>query len=104
WRPDSNTNLTVLGSFQNDWAGFGNQFLPAQGTLLSNPNGMLPMNAFVGDPNYNSFTRTQYWVGYQFEHRFNDAITVRQNLRYASVDSRTEAYIGAGLQPNLTTL
>lgn len=104
WRPDSNTSLTVLGSFQNDWGGFGNQFLPAQGTLLFNPNGMLPMSAFVGDPNYNSFTRTQYWVGYQFEHRFNDAITVRQNLRYASVDSGTEAYIGTGLQPNLTTL
>ncbi|MBS0221419.1 MAG: TonB-dependent siderophore receptor [Proteobacteria bacterium] len=104
WRPDSDTTLTLLGQFQNDWAGIGTQFLPAQGTLLFNPNGVLPTSAFVGEPNYNSFHRTQFWAGYQFEHRFNDAVTVRQNLRYASVDTRLESLAGAGLQPNLFTL
>ena len=54
----------------------------------------------LGDPNDNSFTRSQFWLGYQLEHRFNDAITVRQNLRYASVDTNLAAVIATSLQPN----
>ena len=55
---------------------------------------------FFGDPNDNSFTRSQFWLGYQLEHRFNDAITVRQNLRYASVNTNLAAVIATSLQPN----
>jgi len=104
WRPSADTSLTLLGLFQRDVNGVGTQFLPTQGTLFFNPNGMLAPNAFLGDPNRNSFTRNQWWAGYLFEHRFNDAITVRQNLRYASVDTNLQAVIGTGLQANLRTL
>ena len=104
WQPSSDTTLTVLGQFQRDVNGVATQFLPAQGTLMPNPFGTLPMSAFVGDPNYNSFQRTQFWAGYMLEHRFNEAITVRQNLRYASVDTNLAAVIGVGLQANLRTL
>ena len=104
WRPDEDTTLTLLGLFQRDVFGLGTQFLPAQGTVLPNPFGTLPMSAFVGEPNYNIFGRSQWWAGYQFEHRVNDAITLRQNLRYAAVDINMESLGGAGLQDNLFTL
>ena len=100
WKPGKDTTLTILGQFQRDVNGVATQFLPAQGSLWYNPNGMLPASAFLGDPNDNSFTRSQFWLGYQLEHRFNDAITVRQNLRYASVNTNLAAVIATSLQPN----
>ena len=100
WKPGKDTTFTILGQFQRDANGVATQFLPAQGSLWYNPNGMLPSSAFLGDPNDNSYQRNQFWLGYQLEHRFNDAITVRQNLRYASVDTNLAAVIATSLQPN----
>ena len=45
-----------------------------------------PTRLFTGDPNYDKFEQEQFRIGYQFEHRFNDALKVRQNLRYGEVD------------------
>ena len=104
WRPDMDTTLTVLGSYQRDDSGVAIQFLPSVGTLYPNPNGQLPVSKFVGEPGFNQFTRTQYWVGYQFEHHASDVWTVRQNLRYASIDTMVKAVIGAGLQSDNQTL
>jgi iron complex outermembrane recepter protein len=104
WKPDLDTTWTFLGSYQRDVTGVEIQFLPAQGTLLANPNGVVPINKFVGEPGYNQFSRTQYWAGYQFEHRADDTWTLRQNLRYAAVDTDVKAVIGTGLQSNLQTL
>ncbi len=104
WRPTIDTTFTVLGSFQKDDGGDAIQFLPAQGTLRPNPNGTVPIDKFVGEPGFNQFTRTQYWAGYQFEHRANDTWTFRQNLRYASIDTQVKAVIGAGLAADLQTL
>jgi iron complex outermembrane receptor protein len=100
WRPDKDTSLTLLGQFQRDVNGVATQFLPAQGTIWPNINGTLPMSTFLGDPNDNSYTRSQFWAGYQFEHRFNDAISFHQNLRYASVDTNLAAVIASSLQAN----
>lgn len=104
WRPNLDTTLTVLGSYQRDNSGVSIQFLPSQGTLLPNPNGIVPVSRFTGEPGFNKFERTQYWAGYQFEHRASDVWTLRQNLRYASLDTTVKAVLGAGLQPDLQTL
>lgn len=97
WKPDLDTTLTVLGSFQKDDGGVSIQFLPASGTLYPSVNGPIPINRFVGEPGFNQFTRTQYWAGYQFEHQINNTWTVRQNLRYAALDTEVKAVMGAGL-------
>jgi len=104
WHPDADTSFTILGQFQRDVNGVATQFLPTQGTILPNVNGQLPSSTFVGDPNYNSFLRSQGWIGYQFEHRFSDAFTVRQNLRYAALDTNLSAVIGTSLAANQYTL
>src|SRR5262249_38230832 len=96
WKPNIDTTLTVLGAFQRDVTGVAIQFLPARGTLLPNPNGVVPISKFVGEPGFDQFTRTQAWAGYQFEHHANDIWTVRQNLRYAVVDTNLKAIIGQG--------
>ena len=59
---------------------------------------------------FDHFERSQYWLGYQFEHSFDQIWTVRQNVRYTDVDTNTYAVAGGGalgmtaLQPNLQTL
>lgn len=109
WRPDADTTFTVLTAFQRDDAGVSIQFLPTLGTLFPNPNGKIPIDKFVGEPSFNSFTRTQYWAGYQFERHLNDTWTVRQNLRYASIDTNLKSVIAtpggaSALQPDGRTL
>jgi iron complex outermembrane receptor protein len=85
FRPTEDTTLTVLGHY-----GFDDtkslQFLPSQGTLYVNPFGRIPRSRFLGEPGYDNFRREEFSIGYQFEHRFNDAVTIRQNLRYGGVD------------------
>jgi iron complex outermembrane recepter protein len=95
WRPNDDTTFTVLTSYLHDpKAGFWNQ-LPYQGTLLPNKFGPIPRIFFVGDPSFESNKLTQYLLGYQFEHRFDEVWTVRQNFRYAHSDiSYREVQLG----------
>ncbi|PQV46769.1 TonB-dependent siderophore receptor [Paraburkholderia sp. BL21I4N1] len=86
WKPDENTTLTVLAKYQRDPdVGYYNN-VPAIGSVLDSPNGRISSHLNVGDPNFDSHARTQYSIGYDFEHRFNPTWTVRQNLRYTVVN------------------
>ena len=40
----------------------------------------------TGDPSFNKSEVTQGTIGYRFEHKFDDAITFRQNMRYGAHD------------------
>ena len=90
WRPDRDTTLTVLGSFQKDNTK-NIAFLPYVGTVVPNSFGKIPTSRFTSDPASDNFSRDQNLIGYQFSHRFNDNFTVRQNARFADlrVDERT---------------
>jgi iron complex outermembrane receptor protein len=110
WKPDLDTSFTFLSGYQRDVTGLALQFFPAVGTLLPNPNGRIPLTKFLGEPGFDHFDRTQAWVGYQFEHSFNEIWTVRQNVRYFDLQTNTYAVAGAGalgsqaLQPDNRTL
>ncbi len=90
WRPDNDTTITFLGTYQNDPnAGFYNQ-LPANGvgTLYPLANGSkIPTSFFSGDPAYDKMQRTLGSGGYLLEHRFDNVWTVRQNLRLQENDA-----------------
>lgn len=106
WRPDANTTLTVLANYQSEWGGKTSfNYLPTSGTLTFNPNGRLPRNLYVGEPTFDQFSRQQASIGYLFEHRFNDVLTVRQNLRFVDVDTDLKALNRSGeLQADNQTL
>ncbi|ULA62185.1 MAG: Iron complex outermembrane recepter protein [Nitrospira sp.] len=111
WRPQTNTSFTILGHFQKDDAGNTLQFLPPEGTLRGNPNGVLPINRFVGEPGFDRWKRQQYSIGYAFEHRFNEMWKIEQNFRYADVrtDYPTTFYLdflrdGAGVPTDFRTI
>ncbi|SFL70711.1 TonB-dependent siderophore receptor [Methylobacterium pseudosasicola] len=90
WRPDEDTHLTLLGFYQNDPDNNFSGWLPAEGTLVPNPAGRIRRRFFPGEPGFDAYDRQQYMAGYAFEHRFDATWAVRQNLRYAHIDTRFE--------------
>ena len=74
----------------------GDEFLPALGTLTASPFGKIPTNRYVGSKEGDRFNRLQYGIGYEAEHRFNDAFTLRQNVRYLHIDYDWQQHYGIG--------
>lgn len=105
WKPGEDTELTVLARWQKADTAQGGGFLPAAGTLLPNPHGKIPRERYTGEPGWNDYVKTMRSLGYEFSHRFSDAATFRQNLRYGKVDVDHDAGVGAfGLQDDQRTL
>lgn len=69
WRPNADTSFTLLTHFQRD-----------RTDGESRP--VYPTHVPVGDYDFNRYDRRQYAIGYLLEHRYNDALTLRQNARY----------------------
>jgi iron complex outermembrane receptor protein len=105
WNIDDNTHLTLLSFYQKDSNHGGDGgFLPAAGTLLANPHGKISVSTNVGEPGINFFGRELYSIGYEFNHKFNDHITVVQDLKYLRQDENFISVYGGGLQADLHTL
>ncbi|WP_050032623.1 TonB-dependent siderophore receptor [Bradyrhizobium sp. LTSP857] len=96
WRPTNNTSWTVLGTYQKDTTGSTTAFLPHEGTLYPGPNGFIPVSRFTSEPGWDRYQTETGAVSSLFEHRFSDALTVRQNMRYAHVEG-----IYHGLYPDV---
>ena len=75
---DRNTQLTILGEYARSKTGGSAGFVSENGNIT---------NRESGDPAYKDFVLKQARIGYEFEHRFSDDLTFRQNLRYAEVDA-----------------
>ncbi|MCJ9704939.1 TonB-dependent siderophore receptor, partial [Bradyrhizobium sp. SHOUNA76] len=86
WRPTNDTSWTVLGTYQKDTTGSSTAFLPHEGTLFAGPNGLIPINRFASEPGWDRYRTETGAVSSLFEHRFSDALTVRQNMRYVHVE------------------
>lgn len=85
WDISDKTSLTVLTSYQkSEYVPI--RGLPAQGTILPNPNGDVSFKRFVGVPGLDHYNTEQTLLGYEFSHAFNDHITLRQHLRYNTLN------------------
>ena len=84
--PDADTQLTLRGFYQYDpEGGYFNSIYPrflAPEEFRSD----LDRKLNVGDPSFDSYEREQYAVGYSFDHRFNDVVSVSSNTRYSAID------------------
>ncbi|MFP4229449.1 MAG: TonB-dependent siderophore receptor [Salinivenus sp.] len=85
WRPTDATTLTLLGRYQQDDTR-SSQRLPVSGTLEPNPNGDIPVDRFLGEPGVDQYDRSQWSIGYLFNHDFGERWSVDQKVRYYSVD------------------
>lgn len=96
WSPDGDTSLTVYGYYQRDESNNTPGFLPYVGTVVPAAYGKISRELFTSDPGVDTFERDQAMVGYEFEHKFNETFTVRQNARYAHLDSTYQLVYGNG--------
>ena len=94
WKPDEANQLTVLARFQKAETMSGAGFLPAEGTLLPNPNGRIPANRFTGEPGENGYDKDSRSIGWDYRHDFGGGVRFRQNARYAVTEVETGATVG----------
>jgi iron complex outermembrane receptor protein len=76
WRIGDQTTLTFEAEYL-DSRHSNDTGLPARGTVLSNPNGKIPINRFLGEPSFDKNDRRVGRAGYVLEHRFNNDWSLR---------------------------
>lgn len=85
WRPSADTSLTLLAAYQRSKSVYPTA-VPVTGSLRFNPNGQLPRDRFLGEPNHNNFDLESTSASLLFEHAFSDTLKVRQSLRQYNAD------------------
>lgn len=92
---DEDTDLTLLGQYQYSPSEPYFGALPYYGTVKRLPDGNRFRRSFYdGDKGFQRNEATDYHLGYEFAHRFNDHIKFRQNLRYAHNDADYKSAYG----------
>lgn len=104
FQPDYYNKLTLYARVQNDPKMGAQTSLPVAGTAKSNPNGKLPVDAYPGESDHNTFSRKQAAVGYSAEHFFNDDWSTTLNGRYSGETSKYNAVIFSGLEADQRTI
>ncbi|MCW0456110.1 TonB-dependent siderophore receptor [Xanthomonas sacchari] len=92
WAPSDATRLTLLSQFGRTRAGVYLRMRPAVGSLVPTAIGThLPSRLFESDPVYNRFDLDTAMLAALFEHRVNEVLSLRQNVRYGrlKVDYRS---------------
>ena len=90
------TSLTLQAYLQHDPNGGYHGGNPADGMLHPRNGLRLSDHFFEGEPDIDDYERTQQSFSYQFEHRFNDVFTARQNFRYQDSDVSMDRVYSAG--------
>lgn len=104
WRPDGDTSLTLLGLYQHDPYATSYGAIVPQGSVLFNPLGIIPVNFYDGDKNFEKFDRTQISLGYIFNKRLDDTWTVRMNGRWFHIMQDYASVYTVDLSPDFATL
>ena len=103
WQIGERTKLTLEAEYLDRPKSNGQQGLPAVGTVLSNPNGEIPRNRNLGEPD-DFDDSSAIRVGYDLEHRFSDNWQIRNAFRFSQVDNARELFSNAGLAADNRTL
>lgn len=104
WWAGDRTTITLLGQAIDDhinaaWP------LPAAGFISGNPNGDIPRDLNVGEPDHqNHVDRRRLMGGYELAHGFTDAVTLRQNARVSHFRSDFQGIYPSYLDADQRTL
>jgi iron complex outermembrane receptor protein len=93
WKPDEDTSLTVLASHQDTYTGFAPPMSYALSTYSATPGYKIGRDQFVGEPGYDHFNNRMDTLGYLFEHRFSDNLSVNHSLRYFQANTNWDYLI-----------
>jgi len=87
WRPSGWFEWTLLGNVQKDRSGSSTAFLPREGTIQDNPNGRIPTNRFVSEPDFDRYHTDQDAVTSLLKIGLGTRWTLSQNARYMESES-----------------
>lgn len=86
WRPNARHSVTLFGEYQYDRSKNTNALLGLAGTLHAAPNGPIPTDLFIGEPDWDRYGGTRRRFGYAAESSLTNAWQLRHNLRHDRVD------------------
>ncbi len=81
WQIDPDTSLTLLAQYQERQTA-ASPMLYQDGERLT--------DFWQGDEYFDKLEQRKWSVGYEFEHTFNEAFTLQQNLRYGQLDTTNQ--------------
>ncbi|EIZ80556.1 TonB-dependent siderophore receptor [Novosphingobium sp. Rr 2-17] len=92
WQVTPDTDVTLLGLYQEDDTGSTSQFLPVVGTLVANPNNSEKLNryTFVGKPGWDRYSGRTLQGGGSITHSFSENVTLSLKARY--IDSNLKYF------------
>lgn len=88
-------SLTTYGEYQYDRSKNTNAFLGREGTLEPAPNGPIPTDVFIGEPDWDRYGGTRWRAGYEARLFLNPSWQLRQSLRYDNVQGLMETMYAA---------
>ncbi|HEX7803172.1 MAG TPA: TonB-dependent siderophore receptor [Pseudoxanthomonas sp.] len=95
WKPNADTTLTAYAEYQKDETGNTNGFFPIVGTLTAAPNGKIPYDTFISEPDWDHYGGTRKRIGYEFEQKLGDNWTLRHHLRHDDIDGKMRTMYAA---------
>ncbi len=95
WRPNATDSVTAYAEYQYDRSKNTNAFLPRAGTLEAAPNGPIPVDLFIGEPDWDRYGGTRTRVGYAVEVALSDDWKLRHDLRHDRVDGLMKSMYAA---------
>lgn len=104
WQLSEDTKLALdaeYSRFRQNTNAFG---LPAIGTVLDNPNGKIPRERYLGDPDADERKTDLYRVGLNLEHKFSENWQIRSAFNAGFRLSDEFAVFEFGLQDDNRTL
>ncbi len=81
WQIDPDTSLTLLAQYQERQTA-ASPMLYQDGERLT--------DFWQGDEYFDKLEQRKWSVGYEFEHAFNEAFSLQQNLRYGQLDTTNQ--------------
>jgi iron complex outermembrane recepter protein len=97
------TKLTLLAEYAlaEGTYDFG---IPPEGSVLPNPNGRIPRDRFVSEPDFNDTSNEILRISYDLEHRLSDSWQVRSVFRTSLFRLKRDTVFSLGLQRDGRTL
>lgn len=95
WLASDRTTITGYAEYQSDESGNTEAFFPWSGTLLPAPNGPIPSDTFIGEPDWDTYGGDRIRVGYEVDHEFNETWALRHHLRHDRVSGELRTMYAA---------
>jgi iron complex outermembrane receptor protein len=103
WLIDEQTELTVETEYVYSAIDGIDNGLPAEGTVLPNPNGEIPLDRNLGEPSFFNNTET-FRVGYDFEHRFSENWQMRSAFQFFLYNDEARGFFYGDLSDDQRTV